>query len=72
MRFRRKHATHPDPASAAAEAVVSREYAEAELERQRAAAHAEHAEVVAPLRRMRERNHLAEMFVRTIQEGYRR
>lgn len=72
MRWRRKPPVLPDPASAAAEAVVSREYAEAELERQKAVAHTEHTEVVAPLRRMRERNHLAEMFMRTIQEGYKR
>jgi uncharacterized membrane protein YqiK len=71
MRLRRKHAKLPDPAGAAAEAIISRERAEAELERQRATAHAEHVDVVAPLRRMRERNHLAEMFIRTIQEGYR-
>lgn len=55
---------------AAADAVVSREKAEAELGRQRDAAAAEHRDVVAPLRRMRDRNHLAEMFIRTIEEGW--
>jgi hypothetical protein len=72
MRLRRKHQGAPDPTGAAAEAMMSREAAEAELVRQKAAAHDEHRDVVAPLRRMRERNHLAEMFIRSIQEGYRR
>lgn len=72
MRRRRKHQAGPDPSGAAAEAVVSREQAEAELVRQRATAHAEHRDVVAPLRRIRERNHLAEAFLETIREGYSR
>jgi hypothetical protein len=73
MRFRRKDPARPDPAGAAARAAgASREHAETELERQKSAAHAEHAEVVAPLRRMREKNHLAEMFIATIREGYGR
>jgi hypothetical protein len=58
--------------SAAAEAVISREQAEAELQRQRDARDAEHEDILTPLRRMREKNHLAELFIRTIQEGHRR
>jgi hypothetical protein len=58
--------------SAAAEALVSRERAEAELQRQRAARDAEHEDVLTPLRRMRERNHLAQLFIETIQQGHRR
>jgi hypothetical protein len=73
MRFSRKKRSKPNGAlSAVAEAVASKEQAQAELARQRAAAHTEHRDVVAPLRRMRDRNHLAEMFIQTIQEGYRR
>ena len=71
MRFpRRKHVIAPDPTGAAAEAIMSREAAEVELGRQKAAMSAEHTEVVAPLRRMRERNHLAESFIESIRRGY--
>lgn len=71
MRFRRKRGKRDEALSAAAEAIVSRERAESELARQKQAAHTEHRDVVAPLRRLRERNHIAEMFIATIQEGHR-
>lgn len=60
----------PDPAGPAAEALMSRVQAEAELRRQQAAASAEHRDVLAPLRRMRERNHIAEDFIDLIKRGY--
>ena len=70
----RRHGQPPGGGAlgAAAEAVASRERAEAELGRQRDARAAEHRDVVAPLRRMRDRNHLAEMFIRTIEDGWGR
>jgi hypothetical protein len=68
--LRRKHMKAPDPAGPAAEALMSREAAEAELGRQQASAAAEHREVLAPLRRMRERNHIAEDFIDLIKRGY--
>jgi uncharacterized membrane protein YqiK len=71
MGLRRRRRTGGSQA-AAADAVVSREKAEAELERQRALRDAEHLDTLTPLRRMRDKNHLAEMFIRTIEEGYRR
>jgi hypothetical protein len=58
--------------SAAAEAIISREQAEAELQRQKDARDAEHHDILTPLRLMRERNHLAEMFIATIREGHHR
>jgi hypothetical protein len=71
MGLRRRH--RKDGAmSAAADATVSREQAEAELERQKSLRDAEHLDTLMPLRRMRDKNHLAEMFIRTIEEGYRR
>jgi hypothetical protein len=73
MRFRRSRGRGSDAAlSAAAEAVTSRERAEAELGRQRDARDAEHRDILTPLRRMREKNHLSQAFLRTIEEGYRR
>lgn len=60
----------PDPAVPAAEAVASRERAEAELGRQQAAMSEEHRDVLAPLRRMREKNHIAEDFIELIKRGY--
>lgn len=73
MRHRRSRGRGSDAAlSAAAEAVVSRERAEAELGRQKDARDAEHRDILTPLRRMRERNHLSEAFLRTIEEGHRR
>jgi hypothetical protein len=68
--LRRKHVNAPDPTGPAAEALMSRERAEAELGRQVAAASAEHRDVLAPLRRMRERNHIAEDFIDLIKRGY--
>jgi hypothetical protein len=56
--------------AAGAEAIVSREQAEAELGRQKAAASAEEHHVLGPLRRMRERNHIAEDFADLIRRGY--
>jgi hypothetical protein len=73
MRFRRSRGRGSDAAlSAAAEAVVSRVQAEAELGRQKDARDAEHRDILTPLRRMRDKNHLAEAFLATIEEGYRR
>jgi hypothetical protein len=73
MRFRRSRGRGSDAAlTAAAEAVMSREQAEAELGRQKDARDAEHRDILTPLRRMRERNHLSEMFVETVREGHRR
>lgn len=59
--FRRNRGPkHPNGAlAAAAEAVVSREQAEADLAEQKAAAESEEHHVLIPLRRMRKVNHLA-------------
>jgi hypothetical protein len=71
MRFSRKKRSKPNGAlSAVAQAVASREQAEAELERQKTMASTEAHHVLAPLRRMRERNHLAEDFADAIRRGY--
>lgn len=71
MRFpRRKHVIAQDPTGAAAEALMSRHEAEAELGRQRGMAAAEHRDVLGPLRRMREKNHIAEDFIDLIKRGY--
>jgi hypothetical protein len=71
MGLRRRR--HRDGAlTAAAEAVVSREAAEAELQRQKDARDAEHRDILMPLRHLRERNHLAEAFIASIEEGYHR
>jgi uncharacterized membrane protein YqiK len=70
MRFRRKRRPVNGALTAAAEAIISRERAEAELARQKATADAEAHHVLAPLRRMRERNHIAEDFAAAIRRGY--
>lgn len=62
----------PTDASRAREAAAeSLSAAETERARQRGLAEAEHHEVVAPLRRMREKNHLAELFIATLERGRR-
>ena len=70
MRLAWRHVHGPDPTGPAAEAVVSRRRAEADLGQQQAAASAEHRDVLAPLRRMREKNHIAEDFIELIRRGY--
>ena len=72
MPFRRKRPPADGALTAAAEAIVSREQAEAELARQKAVASSEQNHVLAPLRRMRERNHIAEDFAEAIRRGYSR
>jgi hypothetical protein len=52
--------------SAKAAASESLEQARDDLAAQRAAAIREHRDVILPLRRMRERNHIAEQFIRSI------
>jgi hypothetical protein len=70
MGWRRRPAKRNGALAASAEAVASRKQAEAELGRQKAAASAEEHHVLAPLRRMRERNHIAEDFADLIRRGY--
>jgi hypothetical protein len=70
MGWFRKHARDDTALQAAAAAVTSREAAEAELARQRSAADREDIHVLSPLRRMRERNHIAEDFIDLIRQGY--
>jgi hypothetical protein len=63
----------PSAASRAREAAVaSLSTARTERDRQKGLADTEHHEVVAPLRRMREQNHLAELFIGTLERGRRR
>jgi hypothetical protein len=59
-----------ESAGAAQKAAASRERAEDELARQKAAASAEEHHVLDPLRRMRERNHIAQDFVDLVRRGY--
>lgn len=62
----------PTDASRAREAAAeSLSAARTERTRQQDLADAEHHEVVAPLRRMREQNHLAELFMRSLERGRR-
>lgn len=60
----------PTDASRAREAAAeARTAAEIERDRQRSLAEAEHHEVIAPLRQMREHNHLADLFLRSLERG---
>jgi hypothetical protein len=70
MRFGRKRKPVNGALTAAAEAILSREQAEAELARQKATAASEQHHVLDPLRRMRERNHIAEDFADFVRRGY--
>lgn len=70
MRLRRRPPDKDGALAASAAAAASRERAEAELGRQQAAASAEEHQVLGPLRRMRERNHIAEDFAAHIRRGY--
>jgi hypothetical protein len=60
----------PDSAGAAVDAAASLQRAEIELARQRAVASAEEHHVLDPLRRMRERNHIAQDFMDHVRRGY--
>jgi hypothetical protein len=70
MGLRRRHPKRDAAAAAGAEAATSRERAEAELGRQQAAADDEQRQVLGPLRRMRERDHIAEDFADLVRRGY--
>lgn len=60
-----------DASRARVAAARSLSTASAERDRQQGLADAEHREVITPLRRMREANHLAEMFRQSLERGDR-
>jgi hypothetical protein len=66
----RRNRPPTDASRARQDAAESLASARDERDRQQGLADSEHHEVVTPLRRMREANHLAEMFMRTL-EGRR-
>lgn len=67
----RRNRPPTDGSRARTAAAESLRTANAELARQRGVAAAEHSDVVLPLRRIRERNHVAELIAGMIERGHR-
>lgn len=71
VRYRRNRPAS-DASRAREAASKSLDAARTERDRQQGLADSERHEVIVPLRRMREHNHIAEMFLDTLERGRRR